>query len=196
MEVTHFCACGCANERACSFFGGVCCTRGVPQACWICGSSVSLPGGNQVDGLPPAPSTCAEHLACRAGRELVMKDGLFFEYSLLLSELHSALCPTRYHTYLTFYKGASHSVEFGLSSCSDKWLEELASESNNIQAQEDIMLARVMTSNIRAKLYVLLGWLFDDISRLMYSFEVASCVVQDIISLLPWVAAGSSRKSI
>ena len=58
------------------------------------------------------------------------------------------------------------------------------------------MSARVMASNIRAKLYVLLGWLFDDISGLMCSFELASFVVQDIISLLPWVAAGSSRKSI
>ena len=76
------------------------------------------------------------------------------------------------------------------------WLEELASESNTIQAQEDIMSARVMASNIRPKLYVLLGWLFDDISGLMCSFEVASCVVQDIINLLPCVAEGSSRKSI
>ena len=52
------------------------------------------------------------------------------------------------------------------------WLEELASESNTIQAQEDIMSARVMASNIRPKLYVLLGWLFDDISGLLYSFEL------------------------
>ena len=72
------------------------------------------------------------------------------------------------------------------------WLEELASESNTIQAQEDIMSARVMASNIRAKLYIRLGWLFDDISGLMYSFELASFVAQDIISLLPWIAAGSS----
>ena len=76
------------------------------------------------------------------------------------------------------------------------WLEELASESNSIQAQEDIMSARVMASNIRAKLYILLRWLFNDISGYMCSFELASFVVQDIISLLPWVAAGSSRKSI
>ena len=57
------------------------------------------------------------------------------------------------------------------------WLEELASESNTIQAQEDIMSARVMASNITAKLYVNLRWLFDDISGFLYSFEVASFVV-------------------
>ena len=68
--------------------------------------------------------------------------------------------------------------------CKNTWLEELASEST-IQAQEDIMSARVMASNIRQKLYILLGWLFDHISRSMYSFELASFVVQDIISLLP-----------
>ena len=76
------------------------------------------------------------------------------------------------------------------------WLEELASESNTIQAQEDIMSARVMASNIRLKLYIRLGWLFDRSSGLMCSFGLVSFVVQDIISLLPWIAAGSFRKSI
>ena len=76
------------------------------------------------------------------------------------------------------------------------WLEELASESNTIQAQEDIMSARVMASNIRAKLYVNLRWLFDHISGLLCSFELSSFLVLDIISMLPWIAAGSSRKSI
>ena len=74
------------------------------------------------------------------------------------------------------------------------WLEELASESNTIQAQEDILLARVMAGSIRQKLYVRLGWLFDHISGLMCSFEPASFVAQDIISLLLWNSAGSSRK--
>ena len=41
-----------------------------------------------------------------------------------------------------------------------------------------------------------LGWLFDDISGLINSFGLSSCVAQDIISLLPWIAAGPSRKSI
>ena len=76
------------------------------------------------------------------------------------------------------------------------WLEELASESNTIQAQEDIMQARVMASNIRQKLYVNLRWLFDDISGSMYSFELAFVLYRDMMSLLPWIAAGSSRKSI
>ena len=76
------------------------------------------------------------------------------------------------------------------------WLEELASESNIIQAQEDIVLARVMAGNMQLKICVGFGWLFDHISRLMYSFELASFVTQDILSLLPWIAAGSSRKYI
>ena len=76
------------------------------------------------------------------------------------------------------------------------WLEELASESNIIQAQEDIMSARVMASNIRAKVYVNLRWLFDHISGLMCSFELSFCVASDMVSLLPWIAAGTSRKSI
>ena len=76
------------------------------------------------------------------------------------------------------------------------WLEEIASESNTIQAQEDIMSARVMVSNIRAKLYINLRWLFANISGLMCSFELASFVVLDVISLLHWIATGSSRKSM
>ena len=80
--------------------------------------------------------------------------------------------------------------------CKITWLEELASESNTIQAQEDIMSARVIASNIKEKLYVRLGWLFDDISGLLCSFEMRSFLNLDMISLLPWIAAGSSRKSI
>ena len=76
------------------------------------------------------------------------------------------------------------------------WLEELASESNTIQAQEDIMSARVMASNIRVKLYMGKWSLIMNISGLMCSFELASCVAQDIIIVHPWIAAGSSRKSI
>ena len=76
------------------------------------------------------------------------------------------------------------------------WLEEFASESNTIQAQEDNMQARVMASNIRPKLYVNSRWLFDHISGLTNSFDLASFVNLDMISLLPWIAAGSSRKSI
>ena len=74
------------------------------------------------------------------------------------------------------------------------WLEELASESNTIQAQEDIMSARVMASNIRVKLYILLGWLFNNISGLTNSFGFSSFVNLDMVSLLQWIAAASSTK--
>ena len=76
------------------------------------------------------------------------------------------------------------------------WLEELASESNTIQAQEDISPPGVMANNIRPKLYMNLRWLFANNSGLMYSFDLSSFVNLDMVSLLPWIAAGSSRKSI
>ena len=53
-----------------------------------------------------------------------------------------------------------------------------------------------IAGNIHVKLYVRFGWLFDDISGLLYSFDLSSCVALDMVSLLPWIAAGSSRKSI
>ena len=65
------------------------------------------------------------------------------------------------------------------------WLEELAAESNTIQAKEDIMQARVMASNIRQKLYINLRWLFDHISGLMCSFGFSSFQGSDFINLLP-----------
>ena len=71
------------------------------------------------------------------------------------------------------------------------WLEELASESNTIQAQEDIMSVRVMASNIYK-----FEMLFDHISGLISSFGFSSFVNLDMVSLLPWIAAGSSRKSM
>ena len=80
--------------------------------------------------------------------------------------------------------------------CKITWLGELASESNTIQAQEAIMSARVMASNIRAKLYIDLRWLFDHISGLINLFGFSSFVNLDMVSLLPWVAAGSPRKSM
>lgn len=76
------------------------------------------------------------------------------------------------------------------------WLEEIASESKTTQAQEDMMSARVMASPIRQKQYGFFGWLFDYIFELMCMFELASFAAQDLISLLPWVAEMSSRKSI
>ena len=46
------------------------------------------------------------------------------------------------------------------------------------------------------QVYVVFGSLFDDISGLMYSFGLSSFVNLDMGSLLPWIAAGTSRKSI
>ena len=76
------------------------------------------------------------------------------------------------------------------------WLEELVSKSNTIQTQEDISVAGKIAGNIEAKLCIYLWWFFINISGLVNSFGPASCVAQDIISLLQWIAAGSSRKSI
>ena len=58
------------------------------------------------------------------------------------------------------------------------------------------MSAREDCRQIQVKLYINLGWLFDDISGLLYSFGLSSFVELDMVSLLPWIAAGSSRKSI
>ena len=77
-----------------------------------------------------------------------------------------------------------------------KWLEELASESNTIQAQEDITQPGMTAGPDHRKLYMRFGRFFIDISGSMCSFGLASFVVQDIISLLGWIAAGPSRKSI
>ncbi len=76
------------------------------------------------------------------------------------------------------------------------WLEELASESNTIQAQEDITQSGVTAGNDQVKLYVREGRFIINISGLLYSFELSSFVVSDMVSLLAWIAAGSSRKSI
>ena len=76
------------------------------------------------------------------------------------------------------------------------WLEELASESNTIQAQEDITVSGKIAGNIRPKLCINFGRFFIDISGSVSSFGLASFVVQDIISLLHWIAAGSPGKSI
>ena len=53
-----------------------------------------------------------------------------------------------------------------------------------------------IAGNIKVKLYVRLWWSFINISGLINSFGLPFCVASDIISLLPWIAAGSSRKSI
>ena len=58
------------------------------------------------------------------------------------------------------------------------------------------MSAREDCRQIHVKLYVGFGWLFDDISGLTSSFGLSSFVNLDMVSLLPWIAAGSSRESI
>ena len=77
-----------------------------------------------------------------------------------------------------------------------KWLEELVSKSNTIQAQEDISVSGKIAGNIMVKLCGDRGRFIINISGLLSSFGPASCLVQDIISLHQWIAAGSSRKSI
>ena len=76
------------------------------------------------------------------------------------------------------------------------WLEELASESNIIQAQEDVTQPGKTARPDPRKLYVKNGRFFIDISGCMCSFGLASFVDLEFISLLQWIAAGSSRKSM
>ena len=76
------------------------------------------------------------------------------------------------------------------------WLEELASESNTIQAQEDITQPGKTAGPDPRKLYMRIGRFFIDISGSMYSFGLASFVDLEFISLLQWIAAGSSGKSV
>ena len=49
---------------------------------------------------------------------------------------------------------------------------------------------------VRQKLCINLRWLFDNIFGLTYSFELASFVNLDMVSLLLGISAGSFRKSI
>ena len=77
-----------------------------------------------------------------------------------------------------------------------KWLEEFVSQSNTIQTQEDISVAGKIAGNIKTKLCGDRGRLIINISGLVNSFWTSSCVARDIISLLPWIASGSSRESI
>ena len=76
------------------------------------------------------------------------------------------------------------------------WLEELASDSNTIQAQEDITSPGKTAGPDPRKLYVTFGRFFIDISGLMCSFGLASFVDLEFISLLQWIAAGSCGKSM
>ena len=71
-------------------------------------------------------------------------------------------------------------MEFGGGVGSNKWLEELASESNTIQAQEDFTVSRKIAGKIKVKLYMILWWFFINFSGFINSFELSSCVVSDM----------------
>ena len=60
----------------------------------------------------------------------------------------------------------------------------------------DISVSWKIAGNIKVKLYVCFRWFIIDIYGLTNSFCLSSFVNLDMISLLPWIAAGSSRKSI
>ena len=70
------------------------------------------------------------------------------------------------------------------------WLEELASESNTIQAQEEYYSAGLIAGSDPRKIYVRLLRFFFDFSRSLNSFGTALCVVQDIGSVQVVVEAG------
>ena len=80
--------------------------------------------------------------------------------------------------------------------CKITWLEELASESNTIQAQEDITQPGKTAGQYPRKLYMGFGLFIVHSSGLMCSFGLASFVVQEQCSLHVTVSAGQSRKSI
>ena len=63
--------------------------------------------------------------------------------------------------------------------CKITWLEELASESNTIQAQEDITPPGKIAGQYQVKLYMGFGWFIVHSSGLMCSFGLALCVVQE-----------------
>ena len=76
------------------------------------------------------------------------------------------------------------------------WLEELASESNTIQAQEDITQPGKTAGPDPRKLCVRFGRFFIDISGCLYSCGLALFVVLELNVLLQPDAAGSPRKSM
>ena len=102
----------------------------------------------------------------------------------------------RFHVLGTFDEAPgtlqSSGVRADAQCCKITWLEELASESNIIQACEDITQPGKTAGQDSRKLNVVLGWLIVHIYGSTSSFGLASFVVQENISLLPWIAAGPS----
>ena len=76
------------------------------------------------------------------------------------------------------------------------WLEELVSESNTIQAQEDITSPGKTAGSDPRKLCVRIRRFFIDISGWTSSFGLALFVVLDNVVLLQPVATESSGKSM
>ena len=66
------------------------------------------------------------------------------------------------------------------------WLEELASESNTIQAQGKYYSAGTIGASDPMKLYIRFGSFFVDIFGLTSSFGLGSCMQRDMVSLHEW----------
>ena len=84
-----------------------------------------------------------------------------------------------------------------LNSCREFfiWLEELASREKYYTGTRCMIVRGKTAGQDIRKQCVRLGQLIVHISGLTNSFGIASCVVQENISLLHWIAAGPSRKS-
>ena len=75
------------------------------------------------------------------------------------------------------------------------WLEELVSESKTIQAQEVYTVSGKIAGRDPAKLYMIIGWLFANISGLLSSFGLALFMGLEEVVLLLWIAAAPSGES-
>ena len=62
-------------------------------------------------------------------------------------------------------------------------LEELVSKSHTIKTQKDITMSGKIAGNIKPTLCICFGWFFINISGFINSLGLASCVVQDILSV-------------
>ena len=76
------------------------------------------------------------------------------------------------------------------------WLEELASESNTIQAQGQYYSAGQIGASDPVKLYVNLRWFFIDNFGFISSFGLALFVERDMVSLHEWELVRCPGKSI
>ena len=76
------------------------------------------------------------------------------------------------------------------------WLEELASESNTIQAQEKYYSAGKIGASDPMKLCVRFGWFFIDNFGLTNSFGLGSFVQRDMVRLHDWDLVRCPGKSM